>query len=154
VFDVTSWFGNVVLIGDLSMNVRTIAQTIRASACICLTVLLLCMGLVMGNIQPAFASNEAADAGQNQVEKGLDKVAGAGVAKQVEGRAKADAGRVQRQVGQIADDTSSQIEGAAKQIQGRATKDIGQTQSAAENAADDLEDAAGGLLNSVKNLFD
>jgi hypothetical protein len=50
---------------------------------ICLTVLLLCMGLVMGNIQPAFASNEAADAGQNQVEKGLDKVAGAGVAKQV-----------------------------------------------------------------------
>jgi hypothetical protein len=74
------------------MNVRTIAQTIRASACIGLTVLLLCMGLVMGNIQPAFASNEAADAGQNQVEKGLDKVADAGVAKQVEGRAKADAG--------------------------------------------------------------
>ena len=135
------------------MKVRAIAQAVRNSFCICLTALLLCTSLIIINAQPATAGSEAANVVQNRAEQEFDRVAGAGTAEQIKGRAEADLGRVQRQVGQMTDDTTDRLEGAAKQVQGRATKDIGRTQSAAENATDQIEDATGGFVDSVKDFF-
>lgn len=135
------------------MNIRKISQAVKTSLCLYLTALLLSSSLVIGNVQPAFADVKMAGAMQNRAEQKLDKADGAGTAKQIKGRAEADLGRVQRKVGEVTDDVSSQVEGATKQIQGRANEDIGRAQSAAESAADQIEDTGESLIDSVKDFF-
>ena len=136
------------------MNIRAISRAIKNAFCVCLASLLLFSSLAIVNAQPAAAGNKAADVMQNRAEQELDRVAGAGTSEQIKGRAEADLGRVQRQVGQMTDDTTGRLEGAAKQVQGRATKDIGRTQSAAEDAANQVENATEGFVDSVKDFFD
>ena len=108
-----------------------------------------CVGLLLGTGSDALASTDLPDLEQTPVEEGLDQVAGAGTANQVEGKAQEDLGRVQRQVDQAA----SQVEGAAKQVKGRAQQDIGRTQAALEDAADSAEEKADSWIDSVKAFF-
>ncbi|MBE7384080.1 MAG: CsbD family protein [Leptolyngbya sp. SIO1E4] len=131
------------------MNLSAIANKLRQTFCLSLATLAIFWGLMFNVNSVAMAATNAADIAQSRAERELDRVAGAGTANQIKGRAEEDLGRVQRQV----DKTTSQLEGTTKQVRGRAQKDIGRTQQAAEEAADTVQDSAEGLVDSVKDFF-
>jgi uncharacterized protein YjbJ (UPF0337 family) len=115
-----------------------------------LMALVLSAGLLLGTSAPAFAlGNRAGDIVQNRAERELDRMAGAGTANQIEGRAQEDLGRVQRQV----DKVTGSDDGLGNRIQGRAQRDIGRTQGAAEAATEAAQDSAEGIVDSVKGFF-
>ncbi|HSM80070.1 MAG TPA: hypothetical protein VLS96_00210 [Nodosilinea sp.] len=132
------------------MTIRAIAARLQRLLCVGLATLVVGSGLLFGFSAPAAAlGNKAGDIVQSRAERELDRVSGSGTANQLEGRAKEDLGRVQRQVDKMTGDT----DGLGNQVQGRAQKDIGRAQGAVENAAESAQDSAEGLVDSVKNFF-
>lgn len=77
------------------MSFNTLVAKVKQAACFGLVTLMACAGLVLGWGDVAMAQN------------GIDQVAGAGTTNQVQGRAKEDMGRIQRQV----DGAAGQIDG-------------------------------------------
>ena len=132
------------------MQTHAIAAKLQRLLCVGLATLIVGSSLLFGFSTPAVAvGNDAGDVVQSRAERELDRVAGSGTANEIEGRAKEDIGRVQRQV----DKVTGGIDGIGNQVQGRAQKDIGRTQGAVEDAAEAAEDSADGLIDSVKSFF-
>lgn len=132
------------------MTFNAIATRLQRIFCVGLATLVIGSSLLFGFSAPAAAvGNKAGDVVQNRAERELDRVAGSGTANQIEGRAKEDLGRVQRQVDKVTGDT----DGLGNQVQGRAQKDIGRAQSAVEDAADAAQDTGEGIVDSVKSFF-
>jgi uncharacterized protein YjbJ (UPF0337 family) len=132
------------------MTFKAIAAKFQRLLGIGLATLVMGSGLLFGFSAPAAAlGNKAGDIVQHRAEQELDRKAGAGTANQIEGRAQADVGRVQRQI----DKATGGSSGIGNQIQGRAQKDIGRTQAAVEDAADATQESAEGIVDSVKGFF-
>ena len=55
---------------------------------------------------------------------------------EVKGKAREEAGKVERKIGQATDDVSTAISGAAKEVAGKIQKDWGKTKDAVEDAVD------------------
>lgn len=62
----------------------------------------------------------------------------------VEGTAKDIAGKVQRKVGEMTGDTSTEAAGAAKQVEGKVQKGVGEVRDAVERDRDDVRPRKGG----------
>lgn len=132
------------------MQTHAIAAKFQRLLCVGLATLIVGSSLLFGFSTPAVAvGNDAGDVVQSRAERELDRVAGSGTANEIEGRAKEDIGRVQRQV----DKVTGGVDGIGNQVQGRAQKDIGRTQGAVEDAAEAAEDSADGLIDSIKGFF-
>jgi uncharacterized protein YjbJ (UPF0337 family) len=58
-----------------------------------------------------------------------DDLRKSGIANQVKGSAKEAAGKMRRNVGDLADNPNDQIKGGAKEVEGRVQRKIGETQS-------------------------
>lgn len=68
-------------------------------------------------------------------------------------------GKAKRGIGQLkdtvdADSTTDKLGGTADQLKGKVKRNVGEAKGAAANAADDVEDAAGGVVESIKDFFD
>lgn len=62
----------------------------------------------------------------------------------VEGTAKDIAGKVQRKVGEMTGDTSTEAAGAAKQVEGKVQKGVGEVRDAVDRTRDDVRPRQGG----------
>ncbi len=93
--------------------------------------------------------NDAASIEMERAADQLDQVAGQGTSDQIQGKVKQDIGTVKRELGQVA----GQVEGVANQVEGRAQQDIGRVAEAGDKAENALEDTAGNIMDSVKELF-
>lgn len=132
------------------MTFTAIAANLQRIVCVGLAALVIGSTLLLGFSAPAAAlGNEAGDIVQGRAERELDRKAGAGTANQLEGSAQENLGKVQRQVEKV----TGGNDGLDNQAKGRTQRDIGRTQEAAEDAADATQNAAEGIVDSVKSFF-
>ncbi len=100
------------------------------------------------------------DAGDSAKEA-VDKVAGAGMADQVEGSFKQALGETQEEAGKILSDPHVKESGLEKKFEGKVQESVGDAKEGAETMSekfgdfvDDAKDALEGLGNRVKDVFD
>lgn len=129
------------------MQIKASLRAVRRALLPSFLALVVCCSLLLGWSGVAQANNEAGKVMQEQAERELDRMSGAGTSEQIKGTAQEQMGRAQKNLG-------NEVEGTAKQVQGKVQKGIGQTKQAAEDAADAASDSAEGLVDKVKDLFD
>ncbi len=106
----------------------------------------------------AVGSQAAADVVDERAAAELDRMSGAGTSDQLEGAVDSTVGKVKRGVGRAEDavdldSATDKLDGATDQLKGKLKRDIGQAKGATAEAADDVEDAAGGVVESIKDFF-
>lgn len=141
----------------ISRRLSTLRQWFFRSVCLMLMTV-----LFFGTSVPAASavgSQAAADVVNERAAAELDRVAGAGTSDQIEGAVDSTVGKAKRDIGRVenavdADGAANKFDGATDQVKGKVKRDVGRTKGAAADAADDVEDAAGGVVESIKEFFD
>lgn len=141
----------------LSQRFGSLMRKISRSACLILAAVL----FFGASVPAAFAvgSQAAGEVVNERAAAELDRVAGAGTSDQLEGAVDSTVGSVKRGIGQTkdavdADSAADKFDGAGDQLKGKVKRNVGKAKGAAADAADDVEDAAGGVVESIKDFFD
>jgi uncharacterized protein YjbJ (UPF0337 family) len=100
----------------------------------------------IGNAPNSRAARNEAKA---DIKSAFDKVAGAGSANRIEGKAEQGYGKAQQDLG----NARSQFQGSAHQVQGNAKQATGKAQNAVENATENVQEKASDAIDAVKDFF-
>ncbi|MEM8505599.1 MAG: CsbD family protein [Cyanobacteria bacterium P01_D01_bin.1] len=143
----------VVLNQRLSMLKRWVSRIV------CLTLATVVFFGASVSAASAVGSQAAADVVNERAAAELDRVAGAGTSDQVGGAVDSTVGKAKRGIGQLkdtvdADSATDKLGGAADQLKGEVKRNVGKAKGTVADAADDAEDAAGGVVESIKDFFD
>ncbi|EDX84566.1 hypothetical protein S7335_2263 [Synechococcus sp. PCC 7335] len=140
----------------LDQRLNALRQWFFRAACLVMVTI----AIFGSSVASAYAvgSQAAADVVNERAAAELDRVAGAGASDQVEGAVDSAVGTIKRGVGATKDSldmdsAANKIDGATDQLEGKVKRDIGRTKGAAADAADDVEDATGGVVESIKDFF-
>ncbi len=146
----------MAILNRLNWQLSTLKQWFVRTACLAMVTVAVFGGLVPTAY--AVGSQAAADVINERAAAELDRVSGAGTSDQLEGAVDSTVGKAKRSIGRAEDSVdlnsaADRLDGATDQLKGKVKSDIGQAKGATADAAEDVEDAAGGVVESIKDFF-